>query len=367
MKDLPDLTQTSFSRDEIAAILGTTDPAALQEIQKAAEKVLRVQCGQNVYLRGLLEISNICTRDCFYCGIRKSNKNMHRYVLTQDDILSVARACADEGFGSIVLQSGERQDEKFIAALEESVRRIKVETRSAKLPDGLGITLCMGEQTPETYWRLFEAGAHRYLLRIETSNPVLFARLHPAEQSFASRLAALRSLRAIGFQVGTGVMIGLPGQSLQDLADDILFFKNENIDMIGMGPFIPHKETPLAARPCPDAATRFRLGLLMVAATRLVLRDVNIAATTALQALDPIGREKALRYGANVMMPLMTPETVRRDYQLYPGKPCLDEASDACVSFLAGRIQMTGRTLGRDAWGDAPHAKRRAPERKSAG
>jgi biotin synthase len=195
----------------------------------------------------------------------------------------------------------------------------KKKRKATGLPKGLGLTLCVGEQSEETYVRLFEAGAHRYLLRIETANPALFASIHPPEQKFETRLVCLRKLRKIGYQVGTGVMIGLPEQTLHDLADDILFFKNEDIDMIGMGPFIPHEDTPLWTSPCPAAAERLRLGLMMIAVTRLVLRNVNIAATTALQALDPLGREKALRYGANVMMPLMTPEGPREDYQLYPG------------------------------------------------
>ncbi|MGE4350796.1 MAG: [FeFe] hydrogenase H-cluster radical SAM maturase HydE [Bdellovibrionales bacterium] len=354
------MPQTAFSREEIADILGLRDKTKIEAIRQTAQDVLLKECGDGVYMRGLVEISNACRCDCCYCGIRKSNRTVERYTLTQEDILKIARKCAAIGYGSIVLQSGERQDPAFLDELVDTLRRIKEETRGDHLPDGLGITLCIGEQTESAYRRLFEAGAHRYLLRIETTNPTLFAQIHPPEQKFETRLACLRTLKKIGYQVGTGVMIGLPGQTLLDLADDILFFKNEDIDMIGMGPFIPHKDTPLGALPCPDASERFRLGLMMIAATRLVLRDVNIAATTALQALDPLGREKALRYGANVMMPLMTPEGPRENYELYPGKPFINETSEACHAGLAANIAAAGRTLGLNVWGDAPHATRKA-------
>jgi len=171
-------------------------------------------------------------------------------------------------------------------------------------------------------------------------------------------------LREMGYQVGTGVMIGLPGQTPEDLAGDILFYKKHDIDMIGMGPFIPDPETPLGREPCPDIAERIRLSLLMIAATRLALRDVNIAATTALQTLDPIGREKGLKFGANVIMPQVTPPEVRKDYQLYPGKPCLDENALECHSCLGARIAFAGRAIGYDTWGDSIHAAKRKAVKK---
>jgi biotin synthase len=258
-----------------------------------------------------------------------------------------------------VIQSGERSDRKFIDLTLEAVRRIKRETRSVSQPEGLGITLCIGQQSRETYRRLFEAGAHRYLLRIETTNPDLFARIHPKDQTLESRLECLGLLRDIGYQVGTGVMIGLPGQTLDDLAGDILFFADHDIDMIGMGPFILDPATPLGGESCPGIAERIRLSLLMIAATRLKLRDVNIASTTALQTLNPIGRETGLQFGANVIMPQVTPPEVRKDYQLYPGKPCLDENALECQSCLGMRIAFAGRTIGYNAWGDSAHARRR--------
>lgn len=360
MTDFTALTcQDRFDRSDLLAILGATDPKDLEIIQKAAEKVLLANCGDAVYYRGLIESSNACNSDCYYCGIRKSNKSVNHYTLDADQILEVANWCAQQGYGSVVIQSGERSDKKFIDLTVDVIQRIKEETRSEKQPDGLGITLCLGQQSLVTYKRLYDAGAHRYLLRIESSNPELFAHMHPPEQTFESRLLCLNLLREAGFQVGTGVMIGLPGQTLEHLADDILFFKKQDIDMIGMGPYIPHPDTPLGKEPCPDTPTRVRLALLMIAATRLYLRDVNIASTTALQALDPIGREKGLSFGANVIMPQMTPVEVRKEYQLYPGKPCLDEDVKACRSCIEMRIRSVGRIVGYNQYGDSKHATKR--------
>lgn len=358
--DFADLAaRKDLGREDLVKILGATEPADIEAIRAEAERVLLASCGDGVYLRGLVEASNACACDCLYCGIRKSNRDVHRYTLTADDILACARQCADYGYGSMVIQSGERADKKFIDLVADAVRRIKAETSSDKQPGGLGITLCIGQQSYETYKRLFEAGAHRYLLRIETTNPELFAKIHPADQTFESRVECLGMLRDIGYQVGTGVMIGLPGQTLHDLADDILFFAKYDIDMIGMGPFIPHPDTPLANEPVLDVPDRVRLALLMIAATRLKLRDVNIASTTALQALDPVGREKGLKFGANVIMPQMSPTDVRQDYQLYPGKPCLDENAKECQSCLNMRIEFAGRKIGLYAWGDSLHARKR--------
>ena len=351
--------KAELDRADLIKLLGAKEPEEIEAVQAEAERVLLAHCGNGVYLRGLVEASNACACDCLYCGIRKSNRDVNRYTLSLEDILACARQCAEMGYGSMVIQSGERADKKFLDTIEEAVKRIKAETATDKQPEGLGITLCIGQQTYETYKRLYDAGAHRYLLRIESTNPKLFAQMHPAEQSFESRVTCLKMLGEIGYQVGTGVMIGLPGQTLEDLADDILFFSTLDIDMIGMGPFIPHPGTPLGDLPCPDVPERVRLALLMIAVTRLKLKDVNIAATTALQALDPVGREKGLKAGANVIMPQMSPTDVRADYQLYPGKPCLDENAKDCQSCLNMRIEFAGRKIGLYAWGDSIHAKKR--------
>lgn len=352
-------TLSAGTRAERIAILRTTDSDAVESIRCAAEEVLFANCGKNVFFRGLIEFSNRCRQDCNYCGIRRSNKNVHRYEISSDSILEAARDCARLGYGSLVLQSGERQGEPFLSYVVDTVRRIKEETRSPQLPDGLGITLCVGEQNPDTYQRFWEAGAHRYLLRIETSNPLLFSKIHPPDQTLQTRIACLNSLREIGFQVGTGVMIGLPGQTVEDLADDIEFFHEYDIDMIGMGPYIPHEGTPLGRESCPDGETRLRLSLLTIAVARLALNDVNIAATTALQTLHPFGREKGLQFGANIMMPQLTPLEFRRDYLLYPGKPCLEESASQCYSCLETRIRAIQRTIGYHQWGDSKHAQQR--------
>jgi biotin synthase len=353
-----------LDRDDLIAILGASSAEDLLFIRQAAEKVLLANCGDGVYFRGLVEASNACACDCFYCGIRKSNRTVHRFALSEDEIVACARLTNESRYGSLVIQSGERNDNKFIDMIARCVERIIAETRSPDLPEGLGITLSLGQLSLASYRRLYDAGAHRYLLRIETSNPALFAKLHPADQTFQSRLDCLASLRDVGYQIGTGVMIGLPGQTLFDLADDILFFEKYDIDMIGMGPFIPHPDTPLGSAEVAPVEERVRLGLLMIAATRLKLKTVNIASTTALQALDPVGREKGLKFGANVMMPQITPQQVRRDYQLYPGKPCLDENATECRSCLEARIALAGRKIGYNAWGDSRHAVKRGAGRK---
>lgn len=347
-------------QSDLLALLATTDPLEIELIRSAAEAMLLQHCGPSVRLRGLIEFSNRCVCDCLYCGIRKSNRSQKRYTLSNDEIVACARWCAEQGYGSIVLQSGERRDRKFIDTLVSNLKAIKQATASERMPDGVGITLCVGEQSPEDYQRLYSAGAHRYLLRMETSSPELFARLHPASQSYAQRRACLASLKQIGYQVGTGVMIGIPGQTLEQLADDLLFFQSIDIDMIGMGPYIPHVDAAMPDLP-PVAPVAERLGLAyrMIAAARLLLRDVNIAATTALQALDDRGREHGLRFGANVIMPQVTPMHVRALYTLYDGKPCLGDSPTQCADCLEQRIRSVGRQVLKHGWGDSAHFSRR--------
>ncbi|MGB7568689.1 MAG: [FeFe] hydrogenase H-cluster radical SAM maturase HydE [Chitinivibrionales bacterium] len=350
-----------MNKSDLIKILSAREPSALEEIRRLAEQTLLDLCGKKVYYRGLIEFSNVCDNDCFYCGIRKNNGLVKRYMLSKEKIVETALWCAGQGYGSVVVQSGERKDEQFVAFVEDIVRTIKEKSRSEKMPKGLGITLSLGEQSEETYKRFFAAGAHRYLLRIETSNPKLYAAIHPAGQDFHTRVKALSNLKKAGFQVGTGVMIGLPGQTEEDLADDLLFFQEMDVDMIGMGPYIVHGDTPMAAWPNISDRTpkeRFDLALRMIAATRLLLLDVNIAAATALQALDPTGREEGLRWGANIIMPQVTPLEVRRDYLLYDNKPCLDESAEQCRSCLAARIESIGREVEYDSWGDSRHFKR---------
>jgi biotin synthase len=297
----------SLTKEEIVALLNSSKEADIEALRRRAYDIMRVHVGEKVYYRGIVELSNVCTEDCLYCGIRKSNEATSRYTLSQEEIVSAALWCAEQGFGSVVLQSGERGDANFVSMIESVIFEIKAKSRTERLQKGLGITLSLGEQTLETYTRWKAAGAHRYLLRIETSNEELFEKLHPREQRFDRRTAALEFLRQAGFQLGTGVMIGLPHQTVDMLADDVLFFKKMEVDMVGMGPFIPHHDTPLAAENLkgvllPDKA-RFQLALNMIAATRIVCPDINIASTTALQAMIPNGRELGLLFGANVTMP----------------------------------------------------------------
>lgn len=333
----------------------------LAALKKKAFAALKEHRGTEVYYRGLLEFSNVCARNCDYCGIRAGNAAVERFTVGLDEMAEVARWCGERGYGSLTLQSGERSDPAFVDFVEAAVRRIKAESRSPQQPEGLGITLCVGELDEAALRRLRAAGAHRYLLRVETTNPRLYAELHPsADGGLAGRLANLRLLRDLGFQVGTGVMVGLPGQTMDDLAADLLFFVEEGVQMIGMGPYIPHADTPLAERLRDGTApallpdrTRFELGLAMVALARIMLPKANIAATTALQALHPFGRELGLDAGANILMPLVTPQHVRANYQLYDGKPCIDDEREECRECLAARVASTKREVGYHRYGDS--------------
>lgn len=352
------LNKGHFTIDDIKSLLSVNGKEDINHLQEKAYLVMNQNVGEKVYLRGLVEFSNLCINDCYYCGIRKSNHYVKRYTLDKKEILEAAKWCAEQGFGSLVLQSGERNDEQFIDFVEAIVKLIKEETKSEKLPNGLGITLCVGEQTNGSYKRFFDAGAHRYLLRIETSSPDLFKQIHPDFQLYDRRIEALKSLKKTGFQVGTGIMIGIPGQTIDDLANDVLFFRDMDIDMIGMGPYIVHSDTPMNLyydEYSERKRTIYELSLKMIAVSRIVLKDVNIASTTALQAMYPMGREAGLMFGANVIMPMLTPTHVRSDYQLYNGKPCIDEFSSDCFECVQQRIESTGRTVAKDEYGDSKH------------
>ncbi|WP_319522458.1 [FeFe] hydrogenase H-cluster radical SAM maturase HydE [uncultured Desulfosarcina sp.] len=349
-------SKTNFTTAKIRSLLESTGRKEIEALRQEAHWATLLHCGNRVYFRGIIEFSNICTCDCYYCGIRRSNKDVVRYQLAKTQILRQAKWCAERGFGSVVLQSGERRDARFVDFVTDVVRTVKNETRCSLLPDGLGITLCVGEQSREVYARFFEAGAHRYLLRIETASPSLFRRWHPPEQTFENRRRCLSHLRSIGYQVGTGVMIGAPWQTTADLAEDVAFFKEMDVDMIGMGPYIPHHAAPLAKVDVAPPAMRLQRALSTIAVVRLVLRDVNIAATTALQTLSPLGRERGLDFGANVIMPQVTSPECRKQYTLYDAKPCDNETDPGFQSALEKRIRNLGREVGRNRWGDSPHA-----------
>ncbi len=347
------LEQNDFSKDDILSLLKSEgeDNALLL---KRSREVADAHIGQKVFLRGLIEYSNICSKNCFYCGIRKGNKAQTRYVMEDEEVLDCTRFAYEKSYGSIVIQTGERADKAFTDKIEHLIRQIK------ELSHGeLGITLSLGEQTAETYQKWFDAGAHRYLLRIETSNPDLYLRYHPDDGNhrFEERLAALERIRRAGFQLGTGVMIGLPGQTLEDLANDLLFIKQLDVDMVGMGPYIEHEDTPMFGDPelILTKMERYQLSLNMLATLRLMMPNINMAATTAMQAIHPDGREEAILAGANIVMPNITPLKYRECYLLYDGKPCVDEEPARCHGCIISRIQSTGNQVGLGEWGDSRH------------
>ena len=354
MKNFPDiLLQTDFSRDDLVTLLSAEGDERHQLFQRAQSVKLQT-VGNKVYFRGLVEFSNICAKDCLYCGIRKSNKKVVRYEATDEEILEACRFAWLNRFGSVVLQSGELSSPAFVNRVDLLLRKIK------NLSNGeLGITLSCGEQTIDTYRQWCESGAHRYLLRIESSNLELYRKIHPENDfhRFDHRLQALNDLKLSGYQVGTGVMIGLPFQTTEDLANDLLFLKQLDVDMVGMGPYIEHEDTPLYKfkNLLKTKQERFDLALKMVATLRLLMPDINIAAATALQAIDPAGREKALTIGANILMPNLTPCDYRKEYQLYEDKPCLDEDAELCRNCLEARIELAGCEIGYGEWGDSKH------------
>jgi biotin synthase len=325
-----------------------------QLLFKRSRQITEHHIGNRVHLRGLIEYSNVCIKDCYYCGIRKSNKNQLRYTLSNEEVLECARYALEHQYGSIVIQAGERCDAGFTSGITELLKEIK------KISGGkLGITLSLGEQSEEVYREWFKAGGHRYLLRIESSIQALYNRIHPGNDrhSFEKRVNALHNIRKSGFQLGTGVMIGLPGQTTEDLASDLLFLRELDVDMVGMGPYVEHRDTPLYAEKDLLISRQQRLDLAfkMIAALRIMMKDINIAAATALQALDPVGREKAIRIGANILMPNISPGMYRKSYKLYEDKPCVDEGPADCNQCLDVRIGMTGSCIGYNEWGDSKH------------
>ena len=299
------LTQPPRTRSEILALLEMKDPSSL--FQKA-DQIRKQFVGDGVYLRALIEFSNYCKNDCLYCGIRGSNAKAVRYRMTPDEIVFTARQAVQAGYKTVVLQSGE--DLWFDAdKMSDIIRRIK--------ELDVAVTLSLGEKTREEYAAYRKAGADRYLLRIETTDKSLYEKLDP-HMSWDNRVRCLEDLKELGYEVGSGSLVGLPGQTLESLAEDLLFFKSLPVDMAGIGPFIPHPDTPLALE---KAEGHLELSLKIMAIMRLMLPDINIPATTAMETLHPQGRLLALQSGANVIMPNVTAENFCRNYELYPGKP----------------------------------------------
>ena len=300
-----------------------------KELFKAADEVRREFVGDEVHLRGLIEFSNYCKQNCCYCGLRRDNKNVKRYRLTEEQIIQFAKHAGDLGYKTVVLQSGE--DSYFTKE-----RMIKIIKEIKKFD--LAITLSIGEKSIEEYKEYKDAGADRYLIRIETTDKNLYSKLDPG-MDWDNRLRCLKDLRTLGYEVGTGCLVGLPEQTLDSLADDILFFKKINADMIGIGPFIPNEDTPLSAA----FGGAFELALKVMAITRLLLPDINIPATTAMETINPNGRIIALQSGANVVMPNVTQGDYRKFYAISPGKICVNDTADKCRGCITGKFNRIGR------------------------
>jgi biotin synthase len=369
-----------MQRNEIVDWLRETDPDRLAELWRLADRTRQQYVGGEVHLRGLIELSNHCVRLCGYCGLWAANARLQRYRMGDDEIMASARMAVEYGYGTLVLQSGEDPEltGPRIAAL---LRRIKTETT-------LAVTLSLGERGDEELAAWRQAGADRYLLRFETSNRRLYERIHPQRPRVVNnsrgllapsdcrhdRLTILDTLHRLGYEVGSGIMIGIPGQTYDDLADDIELFGRLNLDMIGVGPYLRHPQTPLADRDAwPDAPQAEQvpasetMTYKLIALGRLVCPRANIPATTALATLNRAdGRELGLERGANVVMPNLTPPKYRALYEIYPDKACIAETGHVCHSCLTARIEALGRQVGRGR-GDSPnYATRLAADGTSA-
>lgn len=317
--------------DEFAYILGNTLDDDKEYIKSIAQRIAKSKFGNKVYTRGIVEFSNICKNDCYYCGIRKSNKNFERYRLTKEQILDCCKAGYEYDYRTFVLQSGEDMyfTDEIMCDIVSSIRK--------EYPD-CAITLSIGERSKESYQKLFDAGANRYLLRHETANKELYEKLHPSYQKFENRMQCLRDLKDIGYQVGTGMMIGAPYQTLENLAEDFVFLSDFKPHMVGMGPFIPHKDTEYRDK----KAGTLDMVLLSISLVRIMLPNVLLPATTALGSINPIGREKGVLAGANVIMPNLSPTEVRKNYLLYDNKICVNDASSQCKNCINARMVKIG-------------------------
>lgn len=336
-----------ISIDTIEAWLRESDEIHLEPLWAEADAVRKSHVGDAVHLRGLIEISNYCIRRCFYCGLSVTNTQLERYRMTDDEILECARQAHEFGYGTVVMQAGEDYglETEWVSGI---IRKIKSE-----LP--LAVTLSLGERPFEDIAAWRKAGADRYLLRFETSDPELYDLIHPPRpgQTY-DRMDMLRRLRELGYEVGSGVMIGIPGQTYRTLARDILRFEEFDLDMIGVGPYIPNPLTPLGRgesilpiNPDEQTPNDELMTYKVIALTRLVCPQANIPSTTALATINrDTGRELGLLRGANIVMPNVTPVQYRTRYEIYPGKACINETAQACQGCLKGRIHAIGRYVG---------------------
>lgn len=337
MKDIIEtfIKERQLTREEYVELLGCwNDSSAAERLAEEAVKIRKQYYGTKVYTRGLIEFTNYCKNNCYYCGIRHGNRNAKRYRLTKEEILECCVSGYELGFRTFVLQGGEDPyytDDR----MADIVRSIK-----DRYPN-CAVTLSLGERSYESYKRLREAGADRYLLRHETANEEHYGRLHPAEMSLKTRKECLYFLKELGYQVGAGFMVGSPGQRLRDLAEDLVFLKELEPQMVGIGPFIPHHDTKFASEP----AGSVELTLYLLSIIRTLLPKVLLPATTALGTMDPKGREKGLAVGANVVMPNLSPVKNRKQYDLYDNKICTGEEAAECRGCLARRVESVGYQL----------------------
>lgn len=320
-------SQKNVSTSDLTELLNSDTNVLCTE----ADKVRKKYKGNAVHLRGLIEFTNICKNSCYYCGLRCENKKIDRYRLTDDEILACVTNAVNLGFRTVVLQGGEDSyyNADKICSLIKKIKKYDI-----------ALTLSIGERTYEEYKAFKEAGADRYLMRIETTDKKLYKKLHP-NMDFENRKKCLYDLKTLGYETGSGCLVGLPNQTIDSLADDILFFKELNADMIGIGPFIPHPDTPLANA----NKDNFETALKVMAAVRITMPDINIPATTAMETLKENGRIIALNSGANVVMPNMTDIKYRKKYELYPNKICINDTPDKCINCIKSKINAIGRTV----------------------
>ncbi|SDY92164.1 biotin synthase [Proteiniborus ethanoligenes] len=321
----------SLDKDELIALIRENINGIDNRLLEAASSIREVYYDKKVFFRGLIEFSNYCKNDCYYCGIRRSNSNAQRYRLKKGDILDCCASGYELGFRTFVLQSGEDlyYTDNIMVDLIDSIK--------SKYPD-CAITLSMGEKSYSSYKKYFQAGADRYLLRHETATEDHYRRLHPDNMSLSNRKKSLYNLKEIGFQVGAGFMVGSPYQTIENLANDLLFLKELEPHMVGIGPFIPHSDTIFA----DENAGALDMTVLMIAIVRLLLPKALLPATTALGTIDSLGREKGLKAGANVVMPNLSPISVRKDYSLYDNKICTGDEAAECRYCIEERIKAAG-------------------------
>ncbi len=347
--------EEKFNIEEIIELLSFGDDDT-QELFDSADYIRRKYVGDEIHLRGLIEFSNFCERNCYYCGLRKDNKKLSRYRLTPQEIINYSVKCEELGYRTVVLQSGE--DSYYtVEILSNIIKEIKQKTN-------LAVTLCIGERNKYEYKRLFDAGADRYLLKFETSDPVLYYKLHP-DLLYENRRKKILELKEIGYQIGSGIIVGLPGQTINSIAQDIIWFDELELDMIAIGPYVHHQETPLENIKFKDLS----LVLKIIAITRIMTKDTLIPATTAISTLDIFnGRRRALEVGANVIMPNVIPPHLREKYQIYPKNKILLQEPESQKKEIETMITYIGRMIAKsrgDSYKRYPLYKNMIPQEVS--